>query len=227
MPCKQQSDIPTARDALETYFKTFDITKFPGKNVPTACLCLKAVAQDLGENDLPTNLVRTVLEGFAKSSTKLFNKFCTSQIALHCGSFYQTLMKNTSLQNQLNDVLNNLKTSYLDLAGGKLWAGINSSPQGSAFIARSGYNYEVEHAQAMATMKNMPWEEWVKLYAKCHHCGVKGHIHPDCPKYLQQIKSGKIIHGPKHQRPGPCGPSLSCPPGCGLPSSCNPGRAAP
>ena len=77
-----------ARDALETYVKTFDITKFPGKKLPTACLCLKAVAQALGENDLPTNLVRKVLEGFAKSSTKLFNKFCASQIALRRGNFY-------------------------------------------------------------------------------------------------------------------------------------------
>jgi hypothetical protein len=108
-----------------------------------------------------------------------------------------------------------------------LWAGINSSPQGSAFIAGSGYNYEVEHAQAMAAMKNMPWEEWVKLYAKYHHCGEKGHIRPDCPKYLQKIKPGKIIHGPKHQRPGPCGSPLSRPPGRGLPSSHPPGRAAP
>jgi hypothetical protein len=216
-----------ARDALKTYFKTFDIAKFPSKNVPTACLCLKAVAQALGENDLPTNLVHKVLEGFAKSSTKSLNEFCTSQIALRCGSFYQTLMKNTSLQNQLNDVLNNLETSYLDLVGEKLWAGVNSSPQGSAFIAGSGYNYEVEHAKAMAAMKNMPWEELVKLYAKCHHCGEKGHIHPDCPKYLQQIKSGKIIHGPKHQRPGPRGPPLYCPLGPGPPSSRPPGCAAP
>jgi hypothetical protein len=123
-----------ARDALETYFKTFDIIKFPGKNVPTACLCLKAVARALGENDLQTNLVCKILEGFAKSSTKSFNKFCASQIALRHGSFYRTLMKNTSLQNQLNDVLKDLETSYLDLVGGKLWAGINSSPQGSAFI---------------------------------------------------------------------------------------------
>ncbi len=88
-----------ARDALETYFKTFDITKFPSKNVPTACLCLKAVARALGENDLLTNLVCKVLEGFAKSSTKLFNEFCASQIALRRGSFHRTLMKNTSLQN--------------------------------------------------------------------------------------------------------------------------------
>ena len=134
-------------------------------------------------------------------------------------------MKNTSLQNQLNDVLNNLETSYLDLVGGKLWAGINSSPQGSAFIAGSGYKDKVEHAQAMAAIKNMPWDEWVKLYAKCHHCGEKGHIHPDCPKYLQQIKSGKIVRGPKHQRPGHCGPPLSHPPSCGPP--CPPGCAEP
>jgi hypothetical protein len=214
-----------ARDAFETYFKTFDITKFPGKNIPTACLCLKAIAQALGENDLLTNLVRKVLEGFAKSSTKLFNKFCASQIALHCGSFYRTLMKNTSLQNQLNNILNNLETSYLNLVAGKLWAGINSSPQGSAFVAGSGYKGKVEHAQAMAAMKNMPWDEWVKLYAKCHHCGEKGHIRPDCPKYLQQIKSGKMVRGPKHQCPGPCGLPLSCPPSCGPP--CPPGCAEP
>jgi hypothetical protein len=77
-----------ARDVLKTYFKAFDITKFPGKNEPTASLRLKAVARALEENELPTNLVRKVLEGFAKSSTKSFNKFCASQIALRCGSFY-------------------------------------------------------------------------------------------------------------------------------------------
>ncbi len=33
-----------AKDALETYLKTFDITAFPGRNVPIACLSLKAVA---------------------------------------------------------------------------------------------------------------------------------------------------------------------------------------
>jgi hypothetical protein len=106
-----------------------------------------------------------------------------------------------------------------------LWAGINSSPQGSAFIAGSGYKDEVEDAQAIAAMKNMPWDEWVKLYAKCHHCGEKGHIRPDCPKYLQQIKSGEIVRGPKHQHPGPCESPLPCPPGRGPPRP--PGCAEP
>jgi hypothetical protein len=108
-----------AQDALETYIKTFDINNFPGKNVPPACVCLKAVARALGDKDLPTNAICKVLEGFAKSSTKLFNRFCASQIALCRRTFYHTLMKNTFLQNQLNNVLNDLETSYLDLVGGK------------------------------------------------------------------------------------------------------------
>jgi hypothetical protein len=72
-----------AKDALENYIRSFDITKFPGKNVPTACLCLKAIAGALGDNDLPTNTIRKVLKGFAKLSTTSFNNFCSSQIALH------------------------------------------------------------------------------------------------------------------------------------------------
>ena len=45
---------------------------------------------------------------------------------------------------------------------------------------------------ALAAKSNIPWNEWVKLYAKCHHCGAKGHIHPHCPDYLKKIKSGEI-----------------------------------
>jgi len=47
-------------------------------------------------------------------------------------------------------------------------------------------------------IKTLPWEEWVKLYATCHHSGEKGHIHPVCPKYLAAVKSGEI--SPKNPR---------------------------
>mgnify|MGYP000857990977 CR=1 FL=1 len=38
----------------------------------------------------------------------------------------------------------------------------------------------------------LPWEEWVKKYAKCNHCGEIGHIRPTCSKYLAAIESGQI-----------------------------------
>jgi hypothetical protein len=39
---------------------------------------------------------------------------------------------------------------------------------------------EVDQARAMVAMvamKDLPWDEWVKKYAKCHLCGEQGHIH--------------------------------------------------
>ncbi len=108
-----------AKDALESNIKDFDIMKFPSENVPSACLQLKAVAKALGNKDLPSNVIRKVLEGFAKSLTKDFNDVCSSQIAMRCTSFYKEVMKNTSLQIQLVDVLNDLENTYLELVGGK------------------------------------------------------------------------------------------------------------
>jgi hypothetical protein len=69
-----------AKDALENYIRSFDITKFPGKNVPTACLCLKANAGALEDNDLPTNTIRKVLKGFAKLSTTLVNNSALAKL---------------------------------------------------------------------------------------------------------------------------------------------------
>jgi hypothetical protein len=84
-----------AKDALETYLKTFNITAFPRENILIACLRLKAVARALGNNDLPKNIVQTNLKGFSKSSTDTFNDVCKSKIAMRSDSMYQTLLKNS------------------------------------------------------------------------------------------------------------------------------------
>ena len=144
-----------ARDALKNYIKNFDITKFPGENVPTACLCLKAVARALGAKDLPTNTIRGVLEGFGKSSTTSFNKFWTSQIVMRRGSFYDKLMHSSSLQMHLNDILNDLKATYLDLVGGMLWAGVTASPTKAAFVVDYSLEEELNEARALALKKKL------------------------------------------------------------------------
>jgi hypothetical protein len=134
-----------AKDALENYIRDFDITKFPGENVPTACLRLKAVARALGDDDLPSNTIRKVLEGFGKLSTKLFNDFYSSQIALCHGSFYADIMQGTSLQSQLNNLLNDIEVTYLDLVGGNSWLGIAAAPTQSSFTAKVQQDEEDEH----------------------------------------------------------------------------------
>ncbi len=118
-----------ARDALKLYIKNFDTTTFPGENVPIACLCFKAVATALGNHDLPTNIIRKVLDGFAKSSTKSFNDVCSSQVAMRQTSFYKEILNSSSLHKQLVDVLNDLKNTYLELIGGKKWEGVGHPGQ--------------------------------------------------------------------------------------------------
>jgi hypothetical protein len=78
------------------------------------------------------------------------------------------------------------------LVGGKLWAGINASPTKSAFVVDYSLEDEIKEARALALQKKLPFEEWAKLYAKCHHCGEKGHIRPHCPQYIEKVKSGEI-----------------------------------
>jgi hypothetical protein len=182
-----------ARDALETCIKDFDITKFPGENVPIACLCLKAVATALGNEDLPQNIIRKVLEGFAKLSTKSFNNVCSSQVAMRRISFYKDVLKRSSLHTQLIEVLDNLENTYLELVGGKKWEGV-----GHPGLTKHNSVFKGERSPKMLRT-GMPWDEWVKKYAKCNHCGEIGHTQPKCEKYLAQIESGKI----KRPKKGP------------------------
>jgi hypothetical protein len=110
-------------------------------------------------------------------------------------------MHSSSLQTQLNDVLNDLEATYLDLVGGKLWAGVNASPTKAAFVGEYSIDDEINEAKALAIRKKLPFDEWVKMYAVCHECGKKGHIRPDCPIYLEKVKSGQIK--PPLRRAGP------------------------
>jgi hypothetical protein len=182
-----------AKDSLENFIQTFDITKFPGENVPSACLRLKAIARSLGDKDLPSNTIRKVLKGFARSSTQAFNNFCSSQIALQRSSFYINLMQGTTLQSQLNNLLHDLKVTYLDLVGGNKWAGRIATPSKSSFFNKIADKEEdINASRALAARNNIPWDKWVKKFAKCHHCGKKGHICPHCPNYLKKVASGEI-----------------------------------
>jgi hypothetical protein len=119
-------------------------------------------------------------------------------------------MSNNSLQTQLNDVLNDLESTYLDLVVGKLWASVNASPTKSSFVAGSTEDDEIKDAKALAALKKIPFDEWAKLHAVCYQCGEKGHIHPPCPKYIEQVKLGGLKPPSKAH---PCAPPVAQPPG--------------
>ena len=108
---------------------------------------------------------------------------------------YQTLLKNSTLHNQLIEALHNLENKYQELIGGKKWAGVGHTGllQGSLFkVSTEDPEQEIQDAHAYATIKKIPFEEWCKKYAICHHCRKKGHIRPNCKKFRADVAAGKI-----------------------------------
>jgi hypothetical protein len=114
-----------AWDAFKEYVKTFDICSFPGKNVPTACLKLKAVVNVLGKK-IPSNAVHTILEGFAHASTANFSDVCRSKIAMCSDSIYASLLAAVPLHAQISSMLNNLEQKYQQLITAKKWEGVSN-----------------------------------------------------------------------------------------------------
>jgi hypothetical protein len=132
------------------------------------------------------------------------------------------LMQCTPLQTQLNDLLNDLEVTYLDLVGGRLWSGVIATPHQSSFLAGNvDDDAKLKNTQAVAAKINLPWDEWVKLYAKCHHCRDKGHICPQCPDYIKKVRMGEIKRSNGSNRPSPCSLPSARSSNCSTPLRCN------
>jgi hypothetical protein len=70
------------------------------------------------------------------------------------------LMRGTPLQTQLNDLLDDLEVTYLDLVGGQLWSGVIATPHQSSFLAGNvDDDAEFKDTQAMAAKINLPWDK--------------------------------------------------------------------
>jgi hypothetical protein len=76
-----------AKDALKSYIREFNITKLPGENVPTACLCLKAIARALGDDNLPSNTIRKVLEDLVNHLRNLSMSSAPAKLLYVAGVF--------------------------------------------------------------------------------------------------------------------------------------------
>ena len=143
----------------------FDIRNYPGKNVPTTCLKLKAVVNVLGDK-LPSNSVRIILKGFAKASTSSFNQVCLTKIAMRSDSIYASLQDKLPLRNQVLAMLDDLEQRYQQLITSKIWEGvghIGMAQDKSTFKASLGDNKEDSFGYAafvkQAKCKWLPYKE--------------------------------------------------------------------
>ena len=205
-----------SRRNLEKWLQDFSLASFSGENVTKACLRIKAVANAIGHDKLPSDVVTRVLNGMATASTDEFSQVCHTQIAMMNNSVLKTMMKVTSLHKQLVSILSDLEVKYLELLGAKKWKGVGIDIKHEV-SAYNTFTCDEYRAYVVDAGKNaLPFLEWVKT-AKCHHCGKTGHIRPMCPQYLEDIKTGKVVRPPFRRNRLP-----RRPPGKGLKSPNDP-----
>ncbi len=169
-----------AWDALEDYGRSFDICNYPGKNVPIACLKLKAVVNVLGPN-LPSNAVWTILEGFLKALTASFTQVCATKIAMQDNSTYASFQDKIPLHKQVSSILDDLEQKYQQLITAKKWEGVGhlGMIQGKLSFKAATIDDDDATANANLAKQRISYEDWEKLL-KCHHCGAQGHVWPQC-----------------------------------------------
>jgi hypothetical protein len=125
-------------------------------------------------------------------------------------SIYASLLAKVSLRSQVSSMLDNLEQKYQQLITAKKWEGVGhvgmDNHNKSVFNATANPDNE---AQSYATYVNikatlLKFNKRAKLQT-CHHCGNKGHVCPNCRKYLAEKANGTLPPlGEKHlTRPAP------------------------
>jgi hypothetical protein len=78
---------------LQKWIQDFTISNFPGENVTKACLCIKAVANAIGHDKLPSDIITQILNGIWSASTKEFCNICNTQTAMMTHSNLKQMVK--------------------------------------------------------------------------------------------------------------------------------------
>ena len=204
-------DSQDSRRALEEYIKSFSIRNFPGEDVTMACLRLRAVANALGRDRLPADIVQRVLDGFSQASTPAFQHLCHTQVAMMSSSLIRNAIRSDPLYTRLDNIMHDLEVRFMELRSGQNWLGVGHGTNNSSVFAAHHDNgsdsddddgTESQYGLYKASLgkKALPFDEWVRDKI-CRHCGEKGHIQGEhCPTYVRDILAGRIqLPAPKHR----------------------------
>ena len=190
--------------AMEDYIKSFSIRNYPGEDVTEACLRLKAITRSLGTDKLPTDIIHRILDGFAHASTPAFQNLCYATESMFSSTLLKSSLQREPLNNQLQTVLCDLESKYVDLRSGRKWLAIEHGNAATKSVFINERNVESEEdddpfeqyqeysAFTVSSGKQpIPFHIWVKDKT-CHHCNQTGHIRPMCHKYMKDVQDGKV-----------------------------------
>jgi hypothetical protein len=103
--------------------------------VTLATIRIKTVANAIGRDKLPSDIVAQVIDGMSKASTNNFYNICKTQSAMLNSSYFKQMMRGVPLYRQLVSFLTDAETKYFKLLSAKTWkgVGVNSTHKKLAF----------------------------------------------------------------------------------------------
>ena len=187
----------SAKEALHNYLLLFDITTFVGENVSVAAQKIKAVAEALGPRDLPTNVIKPLLEGFSKASCPTFVSFCSTLSATQRAVPYWDAGNvdalPTSAMQDIYDMLSKVEGTYLDLTSTGQWTGAKAEGK-SLFPAQATPPTSPSVPTSDAPTPRPPWQRNVS----CRYCKKRGHLERECRKKAYAEKKKNDLKRQKH-----------------------------
>jgi len=135
-----------SQDALIDFIKTFDVRKFDNENVEIAVLMFEAVARALGDENVPSNAPRKLLDGMGQASCRPFRELCASMSSIYAMASFRQEMGSTPLKLTMT-LIPDLTTRYFELLQGGLWDG--TGHEGASFYAGGAIpNVDGTHSKA-------------------------------------------------------------------------------
>jgi hypothetical protein len=124
-------------DALRTWLNTFSILAYDGENVAVAGRECRAVIRALGDN-LPTNLMQLLLDGFARATSTDFSGHCQMLVTILRSNMLSTTFlgsrsvnfslsdaeKAAKLKSETFDMLKDLEGTFARLNALTKWDGV-------------------------------------------------------------------------------------------------------
>jgi hypothetical protein len=179
-------------DTLHNWIRVFDIRAYDGENVLQACGQIRAVVRALQDFGLPLNMLKLILDGFAKASNAPFGTLCTNLSTITRSTVLASQLAGDDPKKQLFSILKDLEQNYRDSLTIHKWEGVGHD--GATFRAQ----LTNDSLQAFAARHGKDFDEWVKNI-DCHNCGEKGHIGRDCTKPKKSRPRGGKTFTPRQK----------------------------
>jgi hypothetical protein len=163
-------------ELYQDYIKEYKLSDTPDEDVGISLSCFVAVFSMLDARDVPSNIVRHMLNGQKHSTVEEYCKIVEGMAASIEGPLFDAyvLSMGGDQVKILFQFITKLKKNYVSLQTSKKWNPRSKSSGGAFFKATLNKTLQSPVDQNGNLLPNKSWQSWFDRQV-CEKCGVKGH----------------------------------------------------